>query len=167
MPPPAGPPRTARLVLGKGSKRLLVLFIVLGVIEYVVGIVLAATTSQANVTALNSLVEAHSALSSSVGSAEGQLQSCGTSSLSCNETYQGQVAAAFQSFDDQLATISFPSSVQGSFNTLKSDTSRLVTLLHEMSTAPDVTTYQSEFSQAQTLANQFDADYQNLGNALL
>lgn len=162
-----GPPRTARLVLGTGSKRLLVLFIVLGVMGYVVFFVLAATTSQANVTALNSLVDAHDTLSGFVASAQGQLQSCGTSSLSCNEAYQRQVADAFQSFEDQLGTISFPSSVQGSVTSLKADTSRLVSLLRQLSTAPDVATYQSEFSQAQTLGNQFDTDYQNLGNALL
>lgn len=167
MPPGEAPPRTARLVLGRGAKRLLVVLIVLGVLEYVGLIVLAATFSSANVGAFNSLVEAHNTLSAAISSAQGQLQACGANSLSCNETYQGQLATDFQDFGNQLPTIAFPSSVQGRVSSLESDTRQLVSLLQQMSTAPDATAYESEFSQAESLGNRFDSDYTSLANALL
>jgi hypothetical protein len=166
-PPAVGPPRTARLVLGRGSKALLAAFVVLGTLEYVAIVVVASTASHTNVTAFNSLADAHNSLVAAVGSSQSQLQSCGSNSLSCNETYQGQLAAAFRNFASQLTTISFPSSVQSSVSSLESDTSQLVSVLQQMSAAPDAATYESELSRASSLGTRFDNDYASVANGLL
>jgi hypothetical protein len=167
MAPPEGPPRTARLVLGRGAKRLLVVFIALGLVEYGAIGALVASASTSDIAAFNSLVAAHAVLSDAVSSAQGQLQSCGNDSLSCNEAYQGQLATAFQQFGNTLSTISFPASVQGDVHSLESVAGQLVQQLQQLSTAPDAATYASELPQAETLGNQFDTDYASVANGLL
>jgi enoyl-[acyl-carrier-protein] reductase (NADH) len=153
-------------VLSTRSKRLLVLFIVLGVLEYV-GIAVAVATTSGNRAAFDALVQAHDSLGNQINTAQTQLQACGSGTLQCNETYQGQLADAFSTFGEDVSTIHFPSAAQGDVQKLESDTAQLSSLLHQMASAPDVASYQSEFSQAQTLGNQFDADYSSLAASLL
>lgn len=165
--PPASPPRTARLVLTRSAKRLLVTFIVVGALEYVaIGAVLASVTPQ-NQAAFNALDNAHLTLTNAIGRAQAQLQACGTNSLQCNETYQAQLSNAFGGFATQVAVVSYPASDQDRANKLVSDTRELASLLQQMSTAPSIATYESELNQAETLGTRFDTDYTNLANSLV
>jgi hypothetical protein len=154
-------------VLSATSKRLLVLFLVLGVLEYAGIAVAVAVASSSNRAAFNALLRAHDTLGGEISAAQGQLQSCGSTNLQCNETYQGQLADAFSGFGAAVSAIHVSSGAQDDEQKLESDIGQLTATLHQMASAPDVATYQSELTQAQSLANQFDADYSALAASLL
>lgn len=165
--PGAEAPRTARLVLAAASRRLLVLFLVLGVLEYAGIAAAVAVVGSSSHGAFDALIRAHDDLGAEISTAQSQLQSCGSNDLQCNETYQGQLAAAFGAFGADVSAINVPSSDQGDVQKLESDVGRLTSLLHQLASAPDVATYQSEIPQAQTLASQFDTDYSALAASLI
>lgn len=152
----AGGPTVGRLVLSKGSKRLLVLFIVLGVLGYFVGIPVerGALSHQSTINALN---DAADQLQSQIGAAQSLESSCGAE-LQCQTTYQSQVADAFAAFGTTIRTISFPSSVTNEVNALEQDTDRLVAALRQDAASTSLDQLQAQQPTLQNLGTQWDDD---------
>ena len=164
---PMGPggPTVGRLVLGKGSKRLLVLFIVLGVLSYFVGIPTerGLLSHQSTINALN---DAADQLQAQIGAAQSLESSCGAQ-LQCQTTYQSQVADAFAGFGTTIRSISFPSSVTNEVNALEQDTDRLVSALRQDASSTSLDQLQAQQSTLQDLGTQWDNDAGALQASLL
>ncbi len=163
-PPPAIPPRTGRLVLSSAGKRIVVLFLVLGVLDWA-GIIALQASQSSNLATFTSLDAAHRQLADSVNSFQTQTAGC-AQSISCVESADGQLAGAFATFKSQVETLSLPASAQSAASTLEADTDALVNLLHQLS-ADSPTSYGADASRLAGLANQFDSDYQTLAQEVI
>lgn len=151
-------------MLSRAGKRVLVLLLVLGVLDWAAAVTLDVSQAS-SVAALASLSQAHSALSVSLQSAEAQARSC-AGAISCVEVADGQLGAAFETFDVAVQAIAFPSSARSAASTLEGDANRLVVLLRRLS-SDGAGAYTADASQLGGLANQFDTDYQSLGLSLV
>ena len=169
-PPPSGmaasfappsAPRVGPLVLAKPAKRLVALFIVLGVVGYCVYIPLEiGAASGINAVVVNSsLVDAHNRLANDLATVEQQQASCTKGDLACVQSGDRNLANAFQRFAHTQQTLSFPSSEQATAQVLQTDTRTLIALLQKLST-DSPTAYTSDETQLENEANQFDSSYQ-------
>ena len=169
-PPPSGTaasfappsaPRVGPLVLAKPAKRLVALFIVLGVVGYCVYIPLEiGAASGINAVVVNSsLVDAHNRLANDLATVEQQQASCTKGDLACVQSGDMNLADAFQRFADTEQTLSFPSSEQATAQVLQTDTRTLIALLQKLST-DSPTAYTSDETQLENEASQFDSSYQ-------
>lgn len=156
-PPPVGPPTTSRLVLSKAGKRIVALFLVLGGMSDIASSVVQATLSS-NVRAYNDLVNANSALESSIRSDQAQQATCTEGQLQCTEQYQNEVGSAFAAFGTALNEISFPSSSQSEVTALSQDTVALVAFLRQLSSSTSLDSLNSQLPHLEDLANQWDSD---------
>lgn len=175
-PPGYGPPgapfaapapvvQPARLVLGRTSKRILLTFVVLGILGYgaiaaLVGIGVASTSTY------RAYVDAHNTLQSELVSAERQRASCSLGQVPCLDQYWTQLTGDFQQFQTSLSGISVPASAQADDTTLQNDTRGLIDLLQQLASEDPSAITQSQLTQLETLGNAFDGDAQRLANDL-
>jgi hypothetical protein len=165
-PLPAMRPRATTLVMSRAGKRLVVLFIVLGVLYYVgaaVGAAAIGTTSSA----LLDVQDAHASLSNAVTQFETQATTCRRQSdFACLQTATQDLSTAFDDFGAQLTSIQFPSSAQRAAKQLGTVTADMTAFLHQLAASPSPQAYAQQAPQFQVLGNQFDQAYQRLVNAL-
>jgi hypothetical protein len=165
-PPPTGPPasfappssRVGPILLAKGSKRLLVLFIVLGVIFQGVQRVVffsAQRTTTANI----SLIDAHNQLANSLSTVEQQQASCAKTDLACVQRGDKALGDAFATFANTEQSLSFSGGEQSAAATLQSNTRTLVALLDQLST-DNITQYTADETSLENDATNVDAAYQ-------
>ena len=170
-PPTTGPPLASRLVLTPAAKRIIVAFLVLGVLSSAgSGAVAAVTAGSADrIKVFNSLNDDHTELAGAVNEFQSQAGSCSSSggSLACVQSAARNLGGAFAIFGQQVQSLDMPAADQGDANRLVSDAQQLSGLLARMATAPTQAAYLSLAQQFQSLASTFDQDYQTLGQDLL
>jgi hypothetical protein len=162
--PPIGPPKTGRIVLSKAAKRLVALFLVLGVVNYAINATVTRH-SLTGLTALTTLTAAHRALADEVNGTVARQKRCASGDVSCVEAGDGQLADSFQRFLDKVDAISFPASAQSAATTLENSATALVAVLRQLShDSPNA--YAADASRFATAANQFDTSYSHLAEIL-
>jgi hypothetical protein len=166
LEPPA-PPR-GLLVLSAGAKGLVVLFLVLGIAQYVAsGVVSVTTTSNARKTtqASSDLTAAHNTLAGRVQQYQQQISAC-PAELSCVQSADRELADAFAAFATELRGIAFPASAQAEAAELGDLADRIANSLQEQATAGSPEEYQRLTADNQELGNTFDQQEQALVNSL-
>jgi hypothetical protein len=163
---PVMPPRATTLVMSRAGKRLVVLFIVLGVLYYV-GSTVAAFTVGTTSSALVNVEDAHGSLTDAVSQFQTQAANCRSQSdFGCLQTATQDLSTAFGDFGGQLTSIDFPSSAQGAAKDLGTVTAEMTAFLAQLAGTSSPQAYAQLAPQFQVLGNQFDQDYQRLINAL-
>jgi uncharacterized protein DUF4389 len=175
-PPAADDPVGWRLFLTPAAKRLVILFIVLGVLGYggqvaaqgsVFGsrfnrIDNAATAANAN----RSMQTASDKLDGGVGTFESASKSCGTN-LSCLESADAKVAGTFRDFASAVRTTPMPSNATAEANTLYSGTLKLASDYTQLSHATSADQYEAlATGSLQRDSSEFQTDADALQNAL-
>jgi len=147
-------------VLSAGAKRLVVLFLVLGIVQYVAsGAVSVTRTSSARKTteARSDLAAAHNTLVGRVQQHQQQIAACAAPvQLSCVQSADGELADAFAAFATELRRIGFPASAQAEAVELGDLADRLASALGERATAASPEEYQQLAARDQQLGNSFD-----------
>lgn len=171
---PAGVPQSWRLVLSSGARKLVGLFLALGLLSigaYVAVIVLlvpAGNPAQTRADAVRTVSRAHATLTSTMRTLEGQVAACGNN-LTCVTREEVKASQAFRTFDAVLVATPMPDSASTAANGhLERDTTRVATDFQRLSAATSVPQYQqiAAGSGLQQTLSQFDTDYQQLGITL-
>ena len=151
------PPRTARLILSRAAKRILVAILIVGALGIVANRVAEAKLLN-NESSLVQLEAANSLLASQITKAEAQRSACTDTQSACLHQYFAALESEFAAFHSTLSGLSFSGSTQADAANLQSDTAKLVTLLGQLNASSTGAT-QSQLNTLQTLANSFDSNY--------
>jgi len=161
-PPPAAPPKTGRIVLSRGSKRILVVFIVLGVIANIGNITLQSTLRNAGARA--QLISDHNALAHDIDSAISQRSACSADPATCVNQYWDQLATAYRTFQASVAGIAFPASAQSDVSHLDSDIGSIIDELTGL--VAQGSTSQEDIARVQSLVDAAESDFTTLADDL-
>ena len=178
---PAGPVRWLggdqpwRLVLSRPAKRLVTLFLVLGVIllvGYGVLIAVIASTSGNNTVtraeATISVEAAFATLSSTLSGFDSKVAAC-QGRLSCVNKVDAQMSGAFGRFAQDMKSISMPSAASAAAaDQIRSDANQASDDFMRLSKVTSAAQYQQVVATTglEALLRRFDADYQALGTTL-
>ena len=178
---PAGPVRWLggdqpwRLVLSRPAKRLVTLFLVLGVIllvGYGVLIAVIASTSGNNTVtraeATISVEAAFATLSSTLSGFDSKVAAC-QGRLSCVNKVDAQMSGAFGRFAQDMKSISMPSGESAAAaDQIRSDANQASDDFMRLSKVTSAAQYQQVVATTglEALLRRFDADYQALGATL-
>jgi Domain of unknown function (DUF4389) len=163
-----------RLILSGGARKLMVAFIVIGVllvgVDGGVGVAFGARATNAAVAASASgQVQVDSVpVSSAINGYSANATAC-HGQLSCITGLDRRVAAALDTFAGQLRAIPMPAGQASSADaTLASSVSRTASIFARLGAATSASQYVSlaSSSNLQQSVNQVNQDYTNLGNAL-
>jgi Domain of unknown function (DUF4389) len=166
------PPRAPRglLVLSAGAKGLVVLFLVLGVAQYVAGGVVSVTiSSNASKTtqARSDLTAAHNTLVGEIQQYQQQIAACGAPvELSCIQAADREVADAVAAFATELRQIEFPAASQAEAAELGDLADQFASALRERAGAGSPEEYQRLAADDQQLGDSFDQQEQALVSSL-
>ncbi len=158
------PPRTARLVLSQGAKRILVIFLILGVLGFAADSVVTVKLIR-NGSSLTSLINAHNQLVTALTATEAKQRDCTLAQQACLKRYFNEVNLDFAFFANDIDQISFPSGAEADAVKLENATNKLDFFISQSTNGDSVVT-SAELVQVQTLANTFDSDYVQLGDDL-
>jgi hypothetical protein len=171
-PAPPGPaaPR-GLLVLSGGAKRVIVLFIVLGVALYGGGGALAAISSGGTVSrvqALSRVQAAHDALASEGQKFQQKIATCGSAGdrLGCVQAADRGLADAFETFATKVDGMEFPAAAQAEASDVARLGHRFAGALRELVAAPSIEEYTRLASGTDQIGSSFDQRYQDLVNKL-
>jgi hypothetical protein len=156
-PSPAG--RVGPITLSKASKRILVLFIVVGVISQGVRQWAMAGTNHADA-ANAAVMAAHGTLASQLSAIEQQQASCAKADLACVQRGDRALAAAFTQFARAVASQRFPSSQQAAATALLDDTRTFTALLNRLASDASLSQYSADQAPLVHDAMQVDSAYQ-------
>jgi hypothetical protein len=145
------------MVLSRGSKNILVIFIILGVLGYAADIFVTARAAR-NESSLSSLTGAYGVLPGEIAVAQAQQKKCTQTPNSCLQQYYRTLAQDFSTFQETVASISFPSSAQADVTQLLNDTAKFDGELSALSVAGTTIT-QAQVNALQSLGNRFDTAY--------
>ena len=170
-------PASWQLILSQSARRLVVLFIVLGVITYGInGVRSAATVSNAvhRAQSINTTNNAINALNSSYGTLTTKMKqwqdtvSACDENLTCVTKADGNAGTYFADFASQLRATPMPSSATAAANQVYSDATRVGQEYTQLSQAANVAAYQNTFERLglQQSLSRFDQDFNALGAAL-
>jgi hypothetical protein len=170
--PAAGPAGglSWRLVLSAAARKLVILFIVLGVVLAGVNGAVEAALAGNSVSALTAAKQVVAAIGPSrdaLDSYSANVQAC-NNKLSCVEGVDRKVAATLNTFAAELRGIAMPSRATTANAALAAAVSDTAAKFAKLSTAPSATKYISE-AQASGLKQSVDKineAYDNLGTAL-
>ena len=164
-----------RLVLSRPAKRLVTLFLVLGVI-LVVGYgvliaVIASTSGNNTVTRAEATISVEAAfatLSSTLSGFDSKVAAC-QGRLSCVNRVDAQMSQAFGKFAQDMHAISMPSGASAAAaDQIQSDANQASQDFTRLSKVTSAAEYQQVVASTglEPLLRRFDADYQALGTAL-
>jgi hypothetical protein len=176
---PAGPTRWLggeqpwRLVLSSGAKGLVGMFLAIGALVFVlyavlIGVAISSSTTVSKAAAELSVKTAYDSLGSTVTSFDSKVSACG-GKLSCVNRVDAQMSRAFATFGSQLHGVAMPTPASSAASaTLQSDANQIATDFQQLSTASSASQYQQTVTSTglEGRLSQFDADYQNLNQAL-
>jgi Domain of unknown function (DUF4389) len=174
---PAGP-EAWRLVLSSAAKRLVALFIAVGVVAavaYGVLIGIAASNSSANVSraaAISSISAAHSTLLGQLSGLSQQISACQNqtaqaAALTCVTKLDRQAAADLGTFANRVKSTPVPSSAAPAAAQLTAAAVQLQAAFQRLGTATSVAQYeQIDSSTVAPKVTQFNDAYVRLGQAL-
>jgi hypothetical protein len=166
-----------QLILSQSARRLVVLFIVLGVTTYGInGVRSAATVSNAihraqsiNTTnnAINALNSSYSTLTTAMKQWQDTVSAC-DQNLTCVTKADGNAGTYFADFASQLRATPMPSNATAAANQVYSDATRVGQEYTQLSQAANVAAYQNTFERLglQQSLSRFDQDFNALGAAL-
>jgi hypothetical protein len=161
---PSDGPQITRLALSRAAKRIVILFIVLGVlVSFVSSAVSTITTVKASRTA-EKLDDYHAEVSLAFTTFATDTQACG-GQLACLHEADGRMAAALELFGQQLDTLEFPAPAVEDARQLRADVTGMVSSLHELQAAQPAA-YNNLLPQLRVLAGRFDSDYATLRQTL-
>jgi Domain of unknown function (DUF4389) len=178
VPPPtpaAAPARGDRwpLVLSAGAKRLVWLFIALGVASIAAGVVIASVAASSTVNtalAISKVQTAHDTLLRATESYATTTASCQRKAdpLPCVTGADRDIAQAFGAFSHSVRGTAMPSSATAAASTLASDSERAQRIFQQLASSGSFSQYQQtlQSSGLEQVLNHFDRDYQALGTAL-
>lgn len=164
-------PAPWRLVLTTPSKRLVGLFLGLGVLVIAGGItggILGSSSTVSSATARAEIQSAHATLSGALATYQRKVAAC-QQDVHCVDRQTQQVAQAFGAFGQQLKGDGMPSGAAASVrDQLVQDAQRVQADLGQLSKATSPATYQRILAQTglQTTITRFDSDYKRLGQAI-
>jgi hypothetical protein len=165
-------PRAWLLVLSRAAKRLVVLFIVLGVIALVgitVGSSIAASQSASTANAANTVSAAHVQLSRQLNGLSTKLTACRSQSdvLACVTKLDRQAAQDFGAFASTVRSTPVPSSAAPAAAQLATAADQVQSAFQQLGAATSPTQYeQIDSSTVLPRVAQFNAAYQSLIQAL-
>ena len=163
-----------RLVLSGAAKKLVAMFLVLGVIVlagYIAGITVAASNSGNGVSQASAALAVegnYASLSASVSAFATKVSAC-QGKLSCVTKIDGQMSQAFSRFATQLQGVSMPSPAAATASAaLQADATATARDFHELSSATSVAQYQrlAVSTGLQAQLTRFDTDHASLGRTL-
>ncbi len=163
-----------RLVLSGAAKKLVAMFLVLGVLllaGYIAGIAVAASNSGNGVSRADAALAVegnYASLSASVLTFATKVSAC-QGKLSCVTKIDGQMSQAFSRFATQLQGISMPSpAATSAAAALQADATAAARDFHELSSATSVAQYQQLAASTglQAQLTKFDTDHASLGSTL-
>jgi hypothetical protein len=159
-----------RLVLSAAARKLVILFIVLGVVLSAVNGAVQAALAGNSVSALSAAKQVVADIAPSrdvLDNYSASVQAC-NKKLSCVEGVDRKVAATLNTFAAQLHGIAMPSQATAANAALAAAVSDTAAKFAELSTAPSVTKYISEAQAAglQQSVDKINQAYDNLGTAL-
>ena len=165
--PPAAP-RVTKLVLSKAAKRLVVLFIVVGILFSVGLQILAALQEGDAEQARRDLNNAYAELADSAATYGGAVQSCAVrqSGLECVHAAASDFRDAVHEFRLDLRDIDMPQSGLALADEIDDDAARIDDVLSVMSATPDPNTYDAQAFELQRLLQEFDRDVAELDDLL-
>jgi hypothetical protein len=155
-------------VLSAAAKGSVVLFVVLGVGQYVAsGVVSSIMTSNADRTAqaTSELTAAHNTLAGHVQQYQQQTAAC-SAELSCFQSADRELADGFAAFATELGRIEFPAAAQAEAAALGDLADRIASSLQEQAAAGSPEEYQKLVADNQELGNTFDQQEQTLISSL-
>jgi hypothetical protein len=162
-----------RLALSSGAKRLVGLFLAIGVLVLVlyavlIGVAVSSGNTVSKATAALSVEGAYASLSTTVATFDSNVSGCG-GKLSCVNRVDARMSQAFAKFGSNLHGLPMPTPASGAASaTVQADASQIATDFQRLSTASSVSQYQQTVASTglEGLLNQFDADYRSLGRTL-
>ena len=170
--PAAGPAGglSWRLVLSAAARKLVILFIVLGVVLAAVNGAVQAALAGNSVSALSAAKQVVADMQptrDALNNYSAHVQAC-NKKLSCVEGVDRQVAATLSTFATELRGIPMPSQATTANAALAAAVSDTAAKFAKLSTAPTATKYISEAqaSGLQQSVNKINQTYDNLGTAL-
>jgi Domain of unknown function (DUF4389) len=164
-------PEGWRLVLSGSARRLMGLFLGLGVIAwigYAVGIGVAVSNASSTVNARLQVESAHNVLTGAVNSFQLKVRTC-QQNITCVTNQDRIVASAFGTFGDSVRGTSMPNSAASAAQAqLLTDTSQVQADLTRLSHATSAASYEQILGSTnlQGAVTRFDSDYQRLTLAL-
>ena len=153
-----------RLTLSQAAKRIVILFIVLGVAVTAGTVTVSALSSGTSTRTANKLYDYHAEVGSAFNVFATETRAC-AGQIACLHEADGRMAAALDHFGQQIDSLAFPETVVAEAQQLRADVTGMVALLHQIEAAPPVE-YNRLLPQLQALATKFDADYAVVVRAL-
>jgi hypothetical protein len=162
-----------RLVLSSGAKRLVGMFLAIGVLVLVlyavlIGVAVSSDNTVSKATAALSVEGAYASLSTTVATFDSNVSGCG-GKLSCVNRVDARMSQAFAKFGSNLHGLPMPTPASGAASaTVQSDANQIATDFQRLSAASSVSQYQQTVASTglEGLLNQFDSDYRSLGRTL-
>jgi hypothetical protein len=171
LPPPPAPggfaateaPRLSRFVLSKGARRLVILFIILGVFSNAGSGVRAVDVSN-RTDATKKLKSEHDQVVKAMNAYIVDLQGCATASggQSCLSTAGSSLIVALSTFQRNLHNIDVPNSAMDDETLLDGDVTQMITLLDQEREAPTAADRIRAMGEFSAVLNSFDRDFQQL-----
>jgi hypothetical protein len=158
------------LILSPPARKLMIFFIVFGVVVSIGVSVLNTTRLNNSVTTLTAAAQVAAdvtAVRTTIDSYPAQVQAC-HEKLSCITAVDRKMAGTLSTFAGQLRTISMPSQATAANAKLISSVSNTAAILNKLGTATSVSQYNNiaQSSGLQQSADQVDTDLSNLATAL-
>jgi hypothetical protein len=173
-PRPAFQPADWRLALTAPAKRLVVLFVVLGVLIWggyiaLFGTLIATGTNGALTAhnAITSMNSSYNALANNLSQSQSAMAAC-NKKLSCVTAADGTTASDFSKFASQLQATAMPSAAVPDANKLLSDANKAAQGFTQLGQSSSVEQYQSTTASTglQQTLDQFDQDFNALMSKL-
>lgn len=166
--PQSGTPRITSLVLSKGGRRLVVTFIVLGVLLSVGQLVVSMVFGLRSTEAMRELDRQYDALLTAEEAHDDAMLSCGLSGgVDCAIGAHAELADALRRFEIGLSGIDVPSGALDEADQLRDDTIAFAALLDQLSVpTSDPSAYGELVARYRMLEVQVDDDYYDLSDAL-
>jgi hypothetical protein len=168
LPPPPEPfgstpaPRLSTFVLSKAARRLVILFIILGVFSNA-GSGVQAIDATNRTSASKKLDAEHDRIETSFEAFLADVQSCAAAAdPACVRGANGRLIAALREFRESLRAIDVPNSAEDDKTLLDGDTTQMITLLDRLQETTDVTAYTETARRLGEVGNSFERDYEQL-----
>jgi len=163
-------PRAPRglLVLSTGAKRLVVLFLVLGALQYVASTAFNITTAsntRRTAAARSDLIAAYGTLAGRSQQYQQQVEAC-PAELTCIQSADREWADAFEGFATELRRIEFPASARAGAAELAELADRMASVLRDRAEVASPEEYQTLAADTDQLGSTFDQQVTALVSSL-
>ncbi len=168
LQPPAltSRPRTTRLVLSKGGRRVVALFVVLGFLAYVVPFVIGVIYGLRAADTTRKLDRYHAEVVNAFQSFSAETEAC-SGDLGCLHEANVQLAAKVERFQRQLGSLRFRQTALDSVSRVREDIAKIIAVVRVLASSASPAEYNRINPQLDLLLKRFDADYDALVQHLL